>query len=577
MILQTDRQTGYPSVDKPWLKYYPKLTEMHHTKSMSAYNWILERNEGHESDIALVYYGRKITYGELFDNIEQTKKDLCRIGIERGSVVTVISVETPELLYLIYAANALGAIINMVDPRYEEEKMISCISEVHSEMVIVLDALYGKVITAVNQCSCVELVILLSVSASMGFPIKQLYCLASKRLPDMINASYRLCRYQDLRKIGRIIAQKVHDRKSFANATFMFYTGGSTGVPKAVLLGDDQINAGVQQYVWAENEFKRQESWLSISAIFFAYSWQTSVHLPLSLGMVCHIEMFNPAKIVKSIIRKKYQHVSVNPGIWEELLKQKNAKDMSFLIAPVSGGEALSNSLEDKLNQYLSDRGSNWKICQGYGMTEVGGGMCINFGGHAYKKRSAGIPFVDMTVSAFEPNTIIELHQAEIGEICITGPSVMLGYYKNMSETENALKIHDDGKLWMHSGDLGYIDEDGFLYIVGRIKRMVVGKGGWKIYPAKIEEVILKHPDVSSCAVICVNDTDEESEIKIIVFAVIASVKTEAAIEKGLKSYCRSELGKNMQPDRYYFVEYLPRTNVGKIDYLLLEKMAKSM
>ena len=573
IMLVIDGQTGYPSVDRPWLKYYKDVSLNVTDNYQSAWDLIYQSNVNNRNDVALIYYGNSITYGRLIDEVTEKIEWLKNVGIKEGSVISIISVTTPELLYLIYAANSLGAVINMIYPGFSEQKIVSCLTEVGSEIVFVLDAVYQSVLSAINLSRSIEIVVLLSVSNSMSLGVRVLYHLASKKKIDAHSSTKKIVKYNELIHTDVKVSNSHRDEKILKNTSFIFYTGGSTGNSKAVMLGDTQINAGVCQYAQVMKSFSRQESWLSISAMFFAYSWQTSVHMPLAMGMKCCIEMFDPEKISKKAISKKYSHLSLNPGLWEGFISNKNVKDLSFIIAPASGGESLSEVLENKINKYFEERKCAWKICQGYGMTESAGGISINYGGDVYRPRSVGIPFIQMTFSAFEPETCNELKTGEIGEICFTGPSVMLGYYNNDDENRKTLKLHNDGKIWLHSGDLGYLDEDGFIFIVGRIKRMIVGSGGWKIYPAQVEEAIRKFPGVVNCAAVEKRDPNSESNRQVGVFVITDGENTEPDIEYKLKEHCKLHLTDYMQPVKYLFVKDFPKTNVGKIDYLKLEEM----
>lgn len=575
-MFATDRQTGYPSVDRPWLKYYDDIDVTRSLFHGSLADFVIEKNKEYPQDIAFTYYGNKITYGTFLNEINKCAKIFIDLGVTRKSVVTVISVATPELLYLIYAANSLGATINMVDPRNSEEHITEYIDSTSSEIVIVLDAILPGVFRAIANSISSKMIIVLSTNESMSNITKLLYKLACKKIDKEVAAlklSRQVVTYKSLTS-AQPIELNVHDSE-LENATFIFYTGGSTGTPKGVLLTDDQINSLPQQYGEKIHWFNRQEKWLAVTACFFAYSWVVSFHMPLVMGMNCCFEMYDPQKICKNIIKNKYNHIALNPGILEHFLNFKHVSDLSFLIAPICGGESLSLTMEKKLNDFFSQRKANWKICQGYGMTETSSGIIINYNNEINKPGSVGIPFSHTLVSAFDSETSEELACGEIGEICISGPSVMSGYYRNPKETEQCIRIHSDGRRWLHSGDLGYVDEDGFVFIVGRIKRMIVGKGGWKIYPQQVEETLEGINDIEGVACVPVHNPDDDTDTKCGVFVIkkADSSKTNTQVEAEMRDYAATKLTEYMRPVMYVFVNEFPRTSVGKIDYRKLETM----
>lgn len=569
--------TGYPSIDKPWMKYYSEEAVNARMPSQSAYTYVLENNREHLDDIALVYFGRRITYGELFQNIERAAIAFQAIGVSAGDVVSLISITTPELVYCVYALNKIGAVANMLDPRASEKTLISQISSTQSKTLVVLDQCTDK-LDALEKQLQLEHIIVIPVSKSMGFPVKQAFLL--KTGLGKKNHGIATCSHTEwdafLQESSAGLSPATND--SADAPAFIWYTGGTTGEPKGVLLSNSNINAVAEQYRLAVKGLPRQQTWLTVSAPFIAYSLICGLHLPLGFGMTCYIELYDPEAIAKTVVRKKYNHVLVTPVVWENIIRNPHfeKKDFGFLIAPTSGADYMSPNLENSLNAFFESHHCTWKICQGYGMTEVGSGVAWCSSDSCYKPGSVGIPFSHTIISAFEPENGMELPTGENGEICICGPSVMIEYFNHPEATHQVLRVHKDGKKWMHTGDIGRIDEDGNLFITGRMKRMITRFDGFKVFPSAVEEKILTHSAVEKCCVVGRKDTRSDSGQLPVAFLVLKTRAHEqnSEIVEEIKAHCEKNLPEYARPVQFFIRETFPLTAAGKIDYRALEKEA---
>lgn len=324
----------------------------------------------------------------------------------------------------------------------------------------------------------------------------------------------------------------------------------------------------------------RKHSWQTVAAPFIAYTLIMSMHLPLSYGMVCKITVYDPETIALDTVKNSYNHIMANPLVWETVIHLPEAqnKDFSYLIAPTTGADYMSPKLEKEINLFLKSRGCKWGICQGYGLTEVASGISVNILQESNKPGSVGIPFINTKVSIFDVDSGVELLYGEVGEVCISGPTVMLGYYKNKNATDEMIRTHTDGTVWLHSGDLGRMDEDGFLFIEGRIKRMFVQYNGAKVFPPIIEKVIMQNDAVEKCCVIGMNDP-VHTVGKIPVANIVLQEKfrgQEKDVEEKLKFLCFQKLPDYAQPVEWTFMDSFPVTSIGKVDYRALEQMAQS-
>ena len=572
--------TGYPSIDKPWLKYYSEEAINALMPSANIFDYIWEHNKEHLEDIALVYFRKRITYGELFENIDKATAAFQANGVKSGDVVSIISITPPEFVYCVYALKRIGAIVNMLDPRWSEHTLISQITKADSKILIILDQC-SKILVSLEQHLHFEQTILLQVKESMGFPIKQIFSLKtalSKSANSSLNS--KCVDWNTFLTLGSQAKVSLSASKADKPA-FIWYTGGTTGEAKGVLLSNLNVNSVAEQYRLISKEHFRQQTWLTVSAPFIAYSLICGLHLPLAYGMICCIELYYPTKIAKTIVKKRYNHAAVTPIVWENIIKNPKAqtKDFSFLIAPTSGADYMSPKLECEINNFFDTHNCSWKICQGYGMTEAASGVAICSSNACYKPGSVGIPFPHTVISTFKVDEEeVELPTGEVGEICICSPSVMMEYFKNPEATDAVIKQHSDGKRWMHTGDLGRIDVDGNLFITGRIKRMITRYDGFKVFPSAVEEKILTHQAVEKCCVVGQKDPRSEGGKLPVAFVVLKNNTTpeEDIIQEIQVSYI-SDLPEYSRPVRFYVKDTLPLTAACKIDYRALEQMADEL
>lgn len=563
-------QTGYPSVDKPWLKYYSEGAINTEMPRCTAYEYLLESNKDHLSDIALSYFGRKIRFSELFSNIDRTAAAFQAIGIKAGDIVVFTTVTTPETIYAFYALNRLGAISNMVDPRTSSEGIRSYINEVNAETLITLDVAYPKIEEAIRG-TCIRKVIVVSPSDSLGKILQVLYKIKNGTVK--LNDTCMLWRHFITKGFNSIENVPYEENR----CCLIVHTGGTTGDPKGVMLSNENLNALVLQSILTEIDMQRVHTWMDIMPPFIAYGIGMGIHLPLVIGMeTILVPSFDPKKFDELLIKHKPIHMVFVPSYWETIINSKKLKnkDLSFIIAPTVGGDTMDINLERAANKFLKEHGCNYRVTKGYGMTEVCAGVSGTLDSNN-EEGSVGVPFVKTVVSVFKPGTDEELKYGEIGEICITGPNIMLGYYGNEAATCEIIHTHRDGKRWIHSGDIGYMNERGSLFIIDRMKRMIVRYDGFKIYPSVIEKTINNHANVEQCCVVSIKDSDHSQGNLPAVFIVKHGGCAEKELQEELTIMCRKELPEYAQPMMWRFIDAIPHTPIGKVDYRALEKLAE--
>ena len=566
----TTQNPVYASQAKPWLKYYDQKFIDQTLPALSAFEYVCQRSKNHLNDTALEYYGRKFTYADLIVNVKKTAAALRGAGVKKGDIITVVSIMTPEIIALFYAADMMGATLNLVDPRYSVEGIREYIEEVDSHLLICLNVVYERCRQAAKRTN-VEKVIVLSPADSLPPLMAVGYKLTT---PDKNKYASNVIRWKQFIKggEGQSTASEPYDPD---HACVVVHTGGTTGSPKGVMLTDDCFNGIALQFQAYPKLFHRGQKLMNVMPPFIAYGFACGIHLPLVLGFtVIIIPNLDPAKLGSLVLKHKPEHMFGVPTHYQQLAADPKLrdKDLSFIINYAAGGDSLSRGAEQTVNDFLAAHGARYPIAKGYGMTEVSSAATVA-AGLDNKPGSVGIPMVNTVVAAFEPGTDQELPIGQRGELCISGPCLMKGYYNKPEETAILLRRHPDGRVWAHTGDMGYLDEDGFVFLDSRIKRMIIRHDGFKVFPSMIENVVSRHPAVHQCSVVGCADKDHTQGRLPFVYIVLKADTTakKKQVIRELERMCAEELPEYVQPVAYKFISSMPMTPVGKVDYRQLE------
>lgn len=567
---QKKKLTGYPHLDRPWLKYYSEEARNTSLPECSIYQFFYEKNKSYKNAAAFEYFGKTYTYGEMFRGIQQAEAGFRNAGVQEGDIVSAVAISVPETIYTFYALNKIGAVSNWIDPRKGIEEVKRNICMTGSKICIVQDIFWEQLGSGLLEIPEVTLV-LVSLKDSMPVILKWLISLKMAHVPK----SKRLIRYPEFiqGKSVRPLEEAAYTKNVPA---ILEYTGGTTGTPKAVMLSNENVNSIVVQYQICGAPIARFHTYLSVAFPFTAYALICNHHLPLSLGMKCFLCFeLDISKVERILIKKRCNHMANTPIMWETIISSKKSQktDYSFLITPTVGADTISAEGEKRVNEFLEAHGSKYILAKGYGMTEVASGVTFTPTNEVNKLGSVGIPFSHMTIGIFDLDSGEGLSYGEQGEVCIAGPSVMLGYYQDEKATAEVLKYHPDGRLWMHSGDLGHMDEDGFLFIDGRLKRMLINHVGFKIFAPNVEAVISQNAGVEKCCVVGVKD--QEHKIGQIAVAYVKATGQQDGLKEQLYKSCRKVLPEYSCPKEIRFINEFPYTSAGKIDFKALEQMAE--
>ncbi len=556
--------------NKVWLKYYSQEALSEELPKRTAYQNLKELNKDRLDQPALHYYGVDITHKELIDRIEECASAFVALGVKKGDIVSFLSVAVPETIAAIYALNKIGAAANTIDPRMDIKTITNMINASGSDILVSIDVAFPKVEKIINDIKP-KTIIVQSASNSLPFVKKMLVKMATR---TKINYSDSIIRWKDFLSKG--VGVTAVEVPYVPDATVAItYTGGTTGIPKGTMLTNDSMNAVVQNFKYCGVEREDNDRYLGIIPVFSAYGMVCGMHMPLCMRLtLVPIPKFVPNTIGKLVKQFRPQVIISTPVFIELLIGSKEVKnmDLSFLHTLASGGDTMNEGLEAKLQQFMVEHNMKYPLAQGYGMTELSAAasFCAN---KIYKPSSVGIPSLTTTVSIFDPETGQELSYNEVGEVCVTGPSMMKGYFNAKEETENIMRKHDDGNVWIHSGDLGYIDDDGFLFIKGRIKRMITRFDGHKVFPINMESLIGGFPQVKNCSVIGVDDREHsQGQYPLALVEFVAGVDKDSACAE-IFNYCDEHIEERGKPVAVLDIDEIPLTGMGKNDVKTLESL----
>lgn len=561
--------------DRPWIKFYKEGVNpnLDYTDA-SMVGYFLEAVSRFPQDVAYEFYGYTCTYRELYEKIKDAAKGLKAQGVKEGDKVTICMPNTPSSVIMFYAINMVGAIASMVHPLSAENEIENYLNQSQSTMLFVLDLVYEKVRNIIDTTS-VNKVIVGSVGDNLKTLKKIIYKYNSRGKVPKIELNDDIMTYNEFLNYGYDYDGEIVVLRKPEDPAVILYSGGTTGDPKGIMLSNLNFNALATQSALMVEQTGKGKSILSILPIFHGFGLGVCIHTPLCCGMkIILIPDFNPKKFVKIIKQKQPNILCGVPSLFESMINSgKLGKSaLSCIDVIISGGDYMSQSLKNRIDEFLKSNGSKGEVRIGYGLTESSAATCLTPTGR-YKDGSIGIPFPDMYYKIVRPGTYEELPVNEDGEICISGPTVMLGYINNPAETMQTLRIHSDGKLWLHTGDIGSMDEDGYVYYRQRLKRMIISNG-YNLYPSYIENVINSHPSVLTSTVIGIPHPYKVQVAK--AFIVLNDgVKPSKDLLKDIKNHCDINLSKYSLPAEYEFMDALPKTLVGKVAYRKLEESNK--
>ena len=533
---------------------------------------MLENNARlYPSNIAFDFMGKSTTYKEMVANIEKCARSLRTIGVRQNDRVTIAMPNCPQAIYMFYAVNMIGAVANMVHPLSSEKELEFYINESESVTVVTLDQFYHK-FEAIRENTCVVNIVIARIRDALSKPLRVGYMLTEGRKIKKIPEDAPVIMWDEFMRLGKACFWNYKVKRGADDPAAILYSGGTTGTTKGILLTNLNFNALSAQIIATNPMFRPGDKMLSAMPLFHGFGLGVCIHSMLAQGGRCIlVPRFTAESYSKLITKYRCNFIAGVPTLYEALLRLPNMEkaDLSCLKGVFSGGDSLSVELKKKFDKFLYDHKAVVQVREGYGTTETVTACCLTPITKA-KEGSIGIPFPDTYIKIVKPDTDEELPYGEEGEILLAGPTVMKEYIKHPEETAQTLRRHADGLTWVYTGDLGYMDEEGFIYFRGRSKRMIISSG-YNIYPAQLENIFDANELVQMSCVIGVSDPYRMHRPKVFV-TLKPGVEPSEETRKAIMDYASKHIAKYAMPKELEFRESLPKTLVGKVAYRQLEE-----
>ncbi len=521
-------------------------------------------------NVAFDFMGKPTTYKTLVTEIRKCAQSLKTLGIREGDRVTIAMPNCPQAIFMFYAINLVGGLANMIHPLSAEKEIEFYLEQSKSVAAITLDQFYGKFENVRKRVNLRNLIIAsiadaLSPVMAVGYKLTE-----GKKFPK-VPKDAPVIFWKDFLKLANV-GHNYEVKRQPTDPAVILYSGGTTGTTKGILLTNLNFNALSQQVIATNPMFRPGDKMLAAMPIFHGFGLGVCIHTMLTQGGRCIlVPRFTPKSYAKDLVKHRCNFIAGVPTLYEALLRLEDMEgaDLSCLKGVFSGGDSLSIELKKKFDKFLYDHKATIQVREGYGTTETVTACCLT-PTHMYKEGSIGLPFPDTYIKIVEPGTAKELPYGQEGEILLSGPTVMQGYMDQPEETAQTLRHHEDGLTWVYTGDLGTMDDQGFVFFKGRAKRMIVSSG-YNVYPAQLENILDAHPLVQMSCVIGVPDPYKMQKVKAFVKLVPEAAANDAT-KKILLDYCRENIAKYAMPYDIAFKDEMPKTLVGKVAYRVLEE-----
>ena len=527
--------------------------------------------EKYPNYIAFDFMGASTTYRTLIKEVHRCARALKVIGVRENDRVTIAMPNCPQAIYMFYAVNLIGAVANMIHPLSAEKEIEFYLNESNSVTAITLDQFYDK-FERIRQNTKVVNIIIARVQDALSKPLKYGYMLTEGRKIQKIPKDAPIIGWKQFLRLSTSCFYNYRVERAADDPAVILYSGGTTGVTKGIVLTNKNFNALGQQVVATNPMFRPGDKMLAAMPLFHGFGLGVCIHTMLSQGGRCIlIPRFTAKSYAKQIVKYHCNFIAGVPTLYEALLRldTMEGKDLSSLKGVFSGGDSLSIELKKKLDKFLYDHKAVIQVREGYGTTETVTACCLT-PPNMFKEGSIGIPFPDTYIKIVEPGTDKEVPYGTEGEILLAGPTVMMKYMNHPEETAQTLRKHADGLTWVYTGDLGYMDNEGFIYFKGRAKRMIISSG-YNVYPGQIENILDAHEKVQMSCVIGVPDSYRMQKVKAFV-KLVPGTENPDLVREELMDYCRKNIAKYAMPYEIEFRDSLPTTLVGKVSYRQLEE-----
>ena len=522
--------------------------------------------------IAYDFMGSNICYKKAVEDIHECARALRAMGVKAGDRITIALPNCPQAVSMFYAVNMVGAVANMIHPLSAEGEIEFYLNDSRSVAAITLDQFYGKFAAIRGNAPHLQHLIIASIGDALSGVMKLGYAITQGRKIPKLPADGQYITWKKFLAKGKSFTDDPRVKRPCTEGAVILYSGGTTGTTKGILLSDLNFNALGAQVIAANSIFRPGDKMLAIMPMFHGFGLGVSIHTMLINGGHCVlVPRFTPKTYAELLAKHRPNFIAGVPTLYEALLRLPGLEklDLSCLKGMFSGGDSLPVELKRRIDAFLKDHHATIEVREGYGTTECVTASCLTPRGNS-REGSIGIPFPDTYYKIVMPGTEIEVPYGAEGEICLAGPTVMLEYVNHPQETADTLRRHADGLVWVHTGDLGIMDQDGFIYFRQRMKRMIV-TSGYNVYPSQIENLLDAHECVHMSCVIGVKDPYKMQKVKAFIVLKPGFEKNDETRER-IMEYCRKNIAKYAMPYEIEFRDELPKTLVGKVAYRILEE-----
>ena len=567
--MEEKKLTGYASIDKPWLKYYSEEAINAPLPECTVYEHIFKNNSNHLSDIAVEFFGNKISYKKLFRNVEIAKNAFVAQGVKKGDKVILFTSATPEMVYITLALCRIGAVANMINPLFTEEQIRDRINETDAKLLVSLDQLYGKIKNVIPH-TCIQKTIIVSICNEMP---KVMRTIARIKLNKKIAYNDTLLSWKTFLNSSKEAPKTKDAQYEKDTPLIMVYSSGTTGASKGIVLTNDGINATISHYLSPDFPYNRGDRFLQMIPVWFSTGIVLSTLMPICVGITSILEpVFSKENFAKDIGKYKPNMTLGTTSLWLYAANWGGLKDcdLSMMTYPITGGEQVLPRAEAAINTFLKKHGCRSVLLKGYGMCELGSTVSTD-SSSIRKTGSTGYPIKGVVVSAFDVNTNEEMPYGHRGEIRVQSPAKMKWYFKNPEATEKYFYTDAYGKKWGCTGDLGYVDEEGFIYILGRASDKFTAKSGKEVYCFDIENVILENDNIASCEVVGLSKDDYYVPVAHFVLEDNCQLSRDEIILQ-IHEKCKQKLDAECVPCGYKCRDVFPVKSSGKRDMEALKQ-----
>ena len=563
--------------NQPWLKHFGTTPASIDYPPLSMFAMLRENVNQYPDLDGLVFFGKKTSRLTLLKQIEHMSRQFAKIGIKKNDTVIVCLPNIPQAVVSLYALNRLGAIPAPIHPLSAPAEIEGYAKLVSAKAAVTLDGFYPR-FAAVWEKTKFDKVIVCSLKSEMGALTKIGFYMTVGRKIKPVPYSDSILKWTDLElKAGGQPAELENpDPIGVDEMALILFSGGSTGEPKAIMLSNKNLNALAMQMNAVGGPTSPGDKMLSILPVFHGFGLAVGIHAMMINSSACILIPKFKADTLAALIKKyKPQFVAGVPSLYDALTVDKNFLKIKLdsFKGIFCGGDSLSPEIKKRFDAVIIKCGGRVMLREGYGLTETVTGSAI-VPRDEYRDNSFGIPSPDNWMKVVKPGTEEECAPLEDGEICISGPTVMLGYLNDPEATANTVKKHKDGRSWVHSGDIGCMDEDGFFYFKQRAKR-IIKTSGIAVFPSHVENVLNKHPSVRLSCVIGIPHESRGEDCKAFI-QLKNGVEGTEALKQEIIASCKDELMPYARPRIIEFLDKMPMTNVGKVNFRELEEKERN-